>query len=261
MGVASSGRPAALVVHGEGDILDLLTRVFEAGGFDVVAAISAFRAQAHLEEGERPVDVVVVPWDAAHVIGGELYRWALGKRPEMRSRFVFIAEDVPPEFDAVVGGRCLAVPLVANEELVRVSHAIVKRTRTPSRGMPVVQLDRPTLLLVDDDPVLLAAMAELFTDLGYAVFAVDGGRAAQQAIEATEYDAIVTDWQMHDGSGADLYRWISKEKPHLGDRVVFLAETADDDSRTIAPGRPMVRKGQDSQALAEVLRGIVKRDG
>ncbi|HTR49594.1 MAG TPA: response regulator [Kofleriaceae bacterium] len=234
--------------------------MFEAGGFDVVAAISAFRAQAHLEESERPVDVVVVPWDAAQVVGGELYRWALAKKPELRTRFVFIAEDVPPEFDAVVGGRCLAVPLVANVELVRVAHAIVRRTRTPSRGMPVVVLDRPTLLLVDDDPVLLAAMAEFLDGTGYSVFAIDGGRAAQEAIEARDYDAIVTDWQMHDGSGADLYRWIASEKPHLCERVVFLSETADDDARAIAPGRPMLRKGQDSQALAEVLRWIVKRD-
>ncbi|HEY1553421.1 MAG TPA: response regulator [Kofleriaceae bacterium] len=254
--MALSGRPAALVVHGEGDILDLLTRVFEAGGFDVVSAISAFRAQSHLDD-ER-VEVVVAPWDAAHVVGGELYRWVLAHKPELRSRFVFVAEDVPPEFDTVVAGRCLAVPLVASEELVRVAHAIVRRTRTPSRGMPVVVLDRPTLLLVDDDPVLLAAMADFLSET-YSVYAIDGGRSAQEALEQRDFDAIVTDWQMHDGSGADLYRWIGAHKPHLAERLVFLAETADADAKSIAPGRPMLRKGQDSQALADVLREITDK--
>src|SRR5690242_12296113 len=116
MGTSAMARPLALVIHGVGDILDLLTRVFEAAAFDVVAAVSGFRAQAVLEASR--VDVVVAPWDAAHPVGGEVYRWALAHKPELRTRFVFAAEDVPPEFDAIVGGRCLAVPLIATEELV-----------------------------------------------------------------------------------------------------------------------------------------------
>ena len=243
------------MIHTEGDILDLLTRVFEGAGFEVQTAVSAFRAQAQLE-GTRRIDVVIVPWDTVSTVGGELYRWTLGHHPELRNRFVFVAEDVPPEFDAVVGGRCLAVPLAALDELVRVAHAVVRRARTPPRGVPAV-VDRPTLLLVDDDPALLAAMAELLTESGYAVFPADGGRAAQQALEGRDFDAIVTDWHMHDGSGAELYRWIVKHRPHLAARVVFLAEADDDDSGPVAPGRPMFRKGQDSQALREVLRQIV----
>ena len=244
-----------LVIHGVGDILDLLTRLFEGAGFAVQAAVSTFRAQAQLEAGS--VDVVVAPWDGAHAIGGEVYRWALGHRPELRSRFVFIAEDVPPEFDTVVGGRCLAVPLVASDELVRVAQAVVRRVRTPPRGIPIVALDRPSLLLVDDDPALLSVMAELLTESGYLVVQADGGRAAQRALEARDFDAIVADWHMHDGSGAELYRWLLKARPHLAARVVFLAEADADDSGPVAPGRPMFRKGQDSQALVEMLRGIV----
>ena len=250
-----SGRPAALVVHAAGDILDLLTRLFEGAGFEVSTAVSTFRAQALLE-GRRGVDVVVAPWDVAHAVGGELYRWVLGHKAELRTRFVFLAEEVPPEFDAVVGGRCLAVPLGALDELVRIAQAIVRRSRTPPRGIPVVA-DRPSLLVVDDDPALLGVMAELFAESGYAVFEADGGRAAQAALEGRDFDAILTDWHMHDGSGADLYRWIVKQRPHLAPRVVFLCESADDDSGPVAPGRPMFRKGQDSQALVEVLRGIV----
>ena len=249
-------RNAALVVHGEGDILDLLTRLYEANGFDVLTAINAIRAQTHLEGG-RSVDVVVAPWDAAHVVGGEVYRWVLGHKPELRSRFVFVAEDVPPEFDAVVGGRCLAVPLAAMDELVRVAQAIVRRVRTPPRGIPVMTPEKPSLLLAEDDPALLAVMTELLTESGYLVFEAESGRAAQRAIEARDFDAIVADWHMHDGSGAELYRWIVKNKPQLAARVVFLAEGDDDDSGPVAPGRPMFRKGQDSRALIDVLRKIV----
>ena len=62
-------RPTALVIHDDGEALDALTRLFEAAGFEVTTALTGFRAQAHLE-GERPIDVVVVPWDAAHPVGG-----------------------------------------------------------------------------------------------------------------------------------------------------------------------------------------------
>jgi len=250
-------RPTVLVIHGAADILDLLTRWFEASGLDVVAAVTAFRAQAALE-GDRTIDVVVAPWDHSHSIGGDVYRWALQHRGDLRNRFVFVADEVPPEFDAVVGGRCLAVPLSATDELARVATAIVRRVRTPPHGVPVVrERDRPSLLIVDDDPLLLDAMAQHLFAEGYAVTAMESGNAAIELLEVRELDVIVTDWHMHDGSGADLYRWILSKKPHLAARVVFLAEADQDDTGPVAPGRPMFRKGQDAGALTAVLREIV----
>ena len=238
-------------------MLDLLTRWFEAEGLDVVSATSTFRAQAHLE-GERPIDVVVAPWDVAQTLGGETYRWVLQHRPDLRNRFAFIADEVAPEFDAVVGGRCLAIPLSAVDELARVANAIVRRIRTPPLGVPVVRgRGRPTLLLVDDDPLLLDAMAHILSDAGYAVTQTDSGNQAAEILELRDFDAIVIDWRMHDGSGADLYLWVMKHKPQLASRVVFLSEAEEDDSNPIAPGRPMFRKGQDSAALTDVLRDIV----
>jgi CheY-like chemotaxis protein len=252
-----SGRYTALVVHGEGDVLDALTRWFEASDFDVISAPSGFRAQAHLE-GDRPVEVVVVPWDDVHPVGGEIYQWVLQNRPDLRSRFVFVADEVPPEFDAVVGGRCLAVPLVAVQEIVRVATGIVRRVRTPPRGIPIVRgPGRPGLLLADDDPLLLVAMAEVFTEQGYAVNQVDSLKNAIELVEFRDFDVILADWKMHDGGAGDLYKWILKNKPHLAARVVFLSEADQDDSGPVAPGRPMFRKGQDSQQLIEVLKQIV----
>lgn len=253
----SSGHATALVIHDNGDVLDSLTRWFESNGFDILTAVTAFRAQTLLE-GDRPVDVVIAPWDATHLVGGEVYRWVLQHRADLRTRFVFIAEEVCPEFDAVVGGRCLAVPLVALDELLRVAGAVVRRVRTPVTGTPVIRgRGRATLLLADDDPPLLAVMAELLSAAGYAVSQIDSGRAAAALLEERDFDAIVIDWQMHDGTGADLYRWILEHKPHLAARVVFLSEADQDDSGPVAPGRPMFRKGQDSQALTDVLREIV----
>jgi CheY-like chemotaxis protein len=258
----SVARPTALVIHDDGETLDVLTRLFEAAGFEVTTAITGFRAQAHLE-GERPIDVVVVPWDAAHPVGGEVYRWSLQRRYDLRDGFVFLAAETPQDFDRLVAGRCLAVPPSQPSEVVRVAAAAASRRRQldAARNAALEEADatRPTLLLADDEPVLLLAMAELLADAGYAVSRVDSGHGAIQLLEHEDFDAIVTDWNMDDGSGADIYRWIAQVKPWLAERVVFLADEEGDHAATVAPGRPMFRKGADSRTFTTVLREIVRQ--
>jgi CheY-like chemotaxis protein len=255
----ASGRFTALVIHGDGGVLDVLTRWFEASGFEVITALNAFRAQAHLEGG-KSVEVVIAPWDEAQPVGGEIYRWVLNHRPSLRSRFVFIADDVPVDFDSVVGGRCLALPLSDVQEIVRVASGVVRRVRTPPRGVPVLRgPGRPALLLADDDPLLLPAMAEALTQAGYAVSPVDSLKDAIELAEFRDFNAIVCDWRLHDGTGLDLFKWLQSHKPHLVDRVVFLSEGDQDDIAAATPGRPLFRKGQDSQNFLDMLREIVQQ--
>ena len=257
----SLARPTVLVIHDDGAALDVLTRWFEASGFEVSTALTGFRAQAHLE-GARPVDLVVVPWDAAHPVGGEVYRWSLQRRYDLRDGFVFLAAETPPDFDRLVAGRCLGVSMAQPVEVIRVATAAIKRRlkleAARDAALEVADGTRPTLLLADDEPVLLMVMADLFTEAGYAVSRVDSGHGAIVLLQHEEFDAIVTDWNMDDGSGADVYRWITQTKPHLAKRVVFLADEEGQDAAVVAPGRPMFRKGQDSHALTTVLREIVR---
>lgn len=258
----STGRPTVLVIHDDGDALDLLTRLFEASGFDVITAVAGFRAQAHLE-GDRAIHVVVAPWDAAHPVGGEVYRWSMSKRYDLRGQFVFIANEVPSDFDKLVAGRCLSVALNRPHEVVRVALAAVKRRiALEEEREKTFQRDarKPYLMLVDDEPVLLSVIAALLEESGYQVKQVENGNAAIKLLETDEdFDALITDWNMDEGSGADVYRWIARTKPWLAERVVFLSGGEGDDAGNVAPGRPMFRKGQDSVALQAVLREIVRQ--
>lgn len=257
----SLARPTALVLHDDGGALDVLIRLLEAAGFDVVTAVSGFRAQALLE-AHRPIDVVVVPWDAAHPMGGELYRWALQHRYDLRDGFVFLSAETPADFDRAVAGRCLAVPLERPAELVRVAIAAVRRRQllelARDAAFEALDLTRPTLLLADDEPVLLQVIADQLTDAGYAVSRADNGQAAIRALEHQDFDVIVADWNMDHGNGADVYRWIVQVKPWLAERVVFLSDEEGADTSVAAPGRPMYRKGQDSLALRTALADIAR---
>jgi CheY-like chemotaxis protein len=258
----SLARPTVLVLHDDGVALDVLTRLFEAAGFEVATAVTGFRAQAHLER-DRPIDLVVVPWDAAHPVGGEVYRWVLHRRYDLRDGFVFLTAEPPPDFDRLVAGRCLWVSPARPVEVIRVAVAAARRRRrleaARDAALEVTDASQPTLLLADDEPVLLLVMADLFSEAGYAVSRVDSGHGAIQLLEHDEFDAVVTDWNMDDGNGADVYRWIVLSKPWLADRVVFLSDGEGEDAAVVAPGRPMFRKGQDAGALIAVLRQIVRQ--
>lgn len=262
MATVTHRRPTVLVIHDDGEMLDQLTRLFEASGFEAVTAVSSFRAQQHLE-GQRSIDVIVAPWDTRIGVGGDVYRWSLQQRYDLRDQFVFLAAEPPVEFDRVVAGRCVTVSPSRVAEIVRCAQAAVTRHEKLEAGRDAAEVvdghPRPTLLLADDDPALLDAMGDLLREEGYAVTTVESGSTAMAELVTREFDAILTDWNMDDGSGADLYRWICNIKPELATRVVFLSGQEGDDSGTVAPGRPMFRKGQDSAALKKVLREVVRQ--
>jgi CheY-like chemotaxis protein len=256
----SLGRPTVLVLHDDGHALDGLVRLFEASGFEVLTAVTAFRAQTMLES-ERKVDVAVAPWEATHAIGGDVYRWSLQRRYDLRDRFVFLAAEVPADFDRIVAGRCLAVSPDRPAEVVRVALATIRRAESLEQMRDeaiAIDLDKPTLLLAEDEPVLLAIMSTLLGELGYNVTAVESGNGAIARMALEDFDVILADWHMDDGNGGDLFRWLQGHKPYLAGRVVFLSGDESAEVGRVAPGRPMIRKGQDSGALLSVIREIVR---
>ncbi len=64
------------------------------------------------------------------------------------------------------------------------------------------------LLVVDDEPGLLEALATILTDAGYHVEAVTSGQAALQVLQASEGhlpDLIIADIVMFEMTGLQLY--------------------------------------------------------
>ncbi|MCX5746996.1 MAG: response regulator [Proteobacteria bacterium] len=256
----SPPRPTVLVIHDDGDVLDLLTRSFEASNCEVLTAVTGFRAQAILE-GERPIAVVIAPWDDRHPVGGDVYRWALQQRYDLRDQFVFLAAEVPGDFDRLVAGRCLAVSIARPQEVVRVAIAAIRRranldARAPAAGTHDRQ--RPSLLLAEDEPILLTVIGSLFGDAGFAVTQVESGLAAIARLDQEDYDVVVVDWGMDEGNGEDVFRWILRSKPWLAGRLVFLTGSIGEveEVTAIAPGRPTFPKGADAAALTTAIREI-----
>jgi DNA-binding response OmpR family regulator len=246
-----------MLLHHDAQLLDLLTRVFEARGFAVSLAATPMQARNYLSS-ERELDVVVAAWDASHALGGEVYRWVLEHRFELRDRFVFVGDEVPPEFDRIVAGRCLVVRATDTPEIIRVAEATANRSvrARSSDPDPVWSDGKPTLLLADDDPALLSAMTELLTLEGWAVTPVDSGNAATAVMESADFDIVLCDWHMANGSGGHVFNWVVTFRPWLLDRVVFLAERPSDGAERVVQGRPVFAKGADSAKLIQALTAI-----
>ena len=261
---SSSSRIAILLIHDDGVVLDALTRLLEARAFEVAIAATGFAALTQLQS-EREFAVIIAGWDAGGGIGAETYEWVLAHSYDLRNQFVFLASDPPLDFDDVVQGRCLLLHPDDYEEIVRVAVAQARHhrqratTELPADAIEWSDDAKPSLLLVEDDPMQLFWMKRLLDEVGFSITSVESGNAAIGQLEVADFDVILSDWYMASGSGAELYQWLTRNRPHLVSRCVFMsAVIPDEDSNLRAPGRPIIPKGQDSPALVRHLLAIVQ---
>ncbi|MEQ8272361.1 MAG: response regulator [Deltaproteobacteria bacterium] len=78
-----------------------------------------------------------------------------------------------------------------------------------------------SLLIVEDDPAVARAFGRVF-HRRMCVHVAAGAADAICALEAREYDVILCDLLLLDGSGPDVQHWIRVNRPELLTRLVFI---------------------------------------
>jgi CheY-like chemotaxis protein len=107
----------------------------------------------------------------------------------------------------------------------------------------------PTVLLVDDDPVILRLLEVNFRLEGFETMTASRGP-----------EAIVLDLMLPEMDGHEVYRKL-QEDPLLGAiPVVFLTARALD-TTPVAPGVRYITKPFDAQALIETVRASIEGAG
>jgi signal transduction histidine kinase len=79
-----------------------------------------------------------------------------------------------------------------------------------------------TVLVVEDEPALAAAVSEALTDAGFAVDRAGNGEEALRRVSAKTYDLIVCDLKMPKVDGIRFHKKLTTSNPDLARRVIFV---------------------------------------
>jgi CheY-like chemotaxis protein len=114
-----------------------------------------------------------------------------------------------------------------------------------------------TVLLVDDDELVLSSAAAIIEDLGYRVIAVDSGEAALRIVEsAADIDVLMTDQAMPEMTGLQLAQATAAKRPHLP--VILASGFAEVETHSVLGCRRLpkpFRRAELADALAAALQG------
>lgn len=81
------------------------------------------------------------------------------------------------------------------------------------------------ILVVDDEPDVAGILVRILTGCGHHAQTAGDGRKAIALLQERKFDMVFSDWRMPEMTGADLYREIERQWPHLTSR--FLLVTGD----------------------------------
>lgn len=71
------------------------------------------------------------------------------------------------------------------------------------------------LLIVDDEPNIIAALRRLFVRIGYKVISATDGFKALEQLNTIEVDLVISDYLMPNMNGGELLRRIHAERPQI----------------------------------------------
>jgi len=101
---------------------------------------------------------------------------------------------------------------------------------------------RAPVLLIEDEPAVMALVRAVLEGHGYAVVSTESGAEALRLLEAGDFHGVVSDMRTPGGvDGAQVHAWIATHRPELASRLVFITgdianeETAATLRRTGAP--------------------------
>jgi len=103
-----------------------------------------------------------------------------------------------------------------------VSGTPLQRPPAPVPTADFGSLAGSTVLVVEDEPALAAAVCEALTDAGFAVDRAGDGEEALRCVDAKSYDLIVCDLKMPKVDGIRFYQKLAPTSPDVARRVIFV---------------------------------------
>jgi DNA-binding response OmpR family regulator len=113
------------------------------------------------------------------------------------------------------------------------------------------------ILLVDDEPNIRKALRRLLRDHEVSE-APNVYEACKTLLDTIEFDLVLSDVMMPNGTGADLHRWVLEHREDLSSRFVFMTGGMRDDVKNyvLGTGAPILDKPFTFDEVKEVLAGF-----
>jgi DNA-binding NtrC family response regulator len=90
---------------------------------------------------------------------------------------------------------------------------------TSPAPQPVV----PPVLLIEDEPSIMALVSATLERNGYAVVCIESGAEALRLLESGCFLGVISDMRTPGGvDGAQVHTWIAQNRPDLADKVVII---------------------------------------
>src|SRR5437879_12226751 len=79
------------------------------------------------------------------------------------------------------------------------------------------------VLLIEDEPAVMAYVRAALERSGYSVVCTESGADGVRLLETGEFLGVVTDMRTPGGvNGADVHAWVVQHRPELAERIVFI---------------------------------------
>jgi DNA-binding NtrC family response regulator len=124
-----------------------------------------------------------------------------------------------------------------------------------------VNLSHLPLLLIEDEPSVMAYVRAALERSGYPVVAANSGAEALRLLASRTFLGVISDMRTPGGvDGADVHAWIAGNRPELASRLVFITGDIANEE-TVATlqktGAPCVEKPFRVQQLLEVVEKTI----
>jgi CheY-like chemotaxis protein len=88
---------------------------------------------------------------------------------------------------------------------------------------PAIKPEILPVLLVEDEPAVMAYVRAVLERSGYSVVCTESGVEALRLLEHGEFLGIVSDMRTPGGvDGGDVHAWVAQHRPSLASRLVFI---------------------------------------
>jgi len=124
-------------------------------------------------------------------------------------------------------------------------------------SMPAMKLSPLPVLLIEDEPAVMAYVRAALERSGYPVVCCESGVEALRLLDSGSFLGVVSDMRTPGGvDGGQVHAWIARHRPDLAGRVVFITGDIANEE-TVATlretGAPCVEKPFRVQQFIEVI--------